>query len=314
MPKRGKSLLALYLALAIAARRPDVCRHFAVRESPRILYVSKEDGGPRLLERRQDILAAWPERPERGALRLVIKPRLDLLNPAHITWLRETCQRECITLLILDTWTTLSPGADPLSPKDQAHLAALIVTLAEDIGGVVVVIDHNRKNRPDGAILSSADIFGAPQKWAAAEHVLMLDTAGHDETRLEVFVEGKDTDSARFFLAKSPTGSGQEKLVFAGSAAALGADARAAGQANRLAVLAALREAGADAWIKPGDLVQLLIKAGRPLAPDTIARHLAALVKDGSADQLGRGRASRYRPTPVAPHPPSAANDGAEKK
>ena len=48
------------------------------------------------------------------------------------------------------------------------------------------------------ACASSADIFGAPQKWAAAEHVLMIDHAGGDETRWEVFVEGKDANAQVF--------------------------------------------------------------------------------------------------------------------
>jgi AAA domain/DnaB-like helicase N terminal domain len=294
LPKRGKSLLTLYLALAIACGRESVCHRFAVRSAPKILYVIREDGGPRLQARRDDILAAWPDmRPAPGRLLIAIKPHIDLLHPPHIAWLRETCQRDERTVLILDTWTALSPQADPLSPKDQAQLAAIVVQLAEDIEGVVGVLDHSRKNRPEGQILSSADIFGAPQKWAAAEHVLMLDHAGGDETRWEIFVEGKDCDSTRFFLTKSAQGSGQEKLVYAGSAETVVAAARATGDANRQAVLAALQQAGA--WVRIGVLKAALAAAGRPLADDTIHRHLDALIAQGVADQAGKGSASRYR-------------------
>ncbi len=118
----------------------------------------------------------------------VIRPRLDLLNPEHITWLRETCLRLDITMLILDTWTALSPAADPLGTKDQAELAAVVVRLCEDIGGLLIVVDHSRKNRPDGQPLSPADIVGPPQKWAAAEHIVMLDVV-EGGRRLEVFIE-----------------------------------------------------------------------------------------------------------------------------
>ena len=42
--------------------------------------------------------------------------------------------------------------------------------LADDIHGVVVVVDHTRKNRPDGQSLSSAEVFGPVQKWSARAH------------------------------------------------------------------------------------------------------------------------------------------------
>ena len=109
-----------------------------------------------------------------GAVRFVFRPPLDLLNRAHVAWIIDTCRREGITVVVLDTWTTLSPSANPLGTMDQAQLAAVVVDLAEQIDGQVIVVDHSRKNRPDGKPLSSADIFGPPQKWAAAEHVIML--------------------------------------------------------------------------------------------------------------------------------------------
>ena len=91
--------------------------------------------------------------PELGAFQLVIRPRIDLMNAAHVAWLRETCLREAVELLVLDTWTALSPTADPLGTSDQAKLAASIVQLAEDINGTVVVVDHSRKNRPEDHVL-----------------------------------------------------------------------------------------------------------------------------------------------------------------
>lgn len=310
LPKRGKSLLVLYLALAIACHRATVCNHFAVCAHPRILYVTREDGGPRLKDRTADILSTWTERPAPGALRFVIKPRIDLMNPEHVAWLREMCLRDGITVVVLDTWTALSPAADPLSPKDQAILAAIVVQLAEDIAGLVIVVDHSRKNRPEGSILSSADIFGAPQKWAAAEHVIMLDHAGEDETRWHVFVEGKDSDSIRFFLTKSARDSGAEKLAYAGDVEALGAESRALGDANRQAVLGVLRGVN-GAWLSTTEIVEALARAKRNLSRDTVQRHLAAMLKGGApVDQAGKGSATRYRATDT-PQVPSAAMQGA---
>ena len=117
----------------------------------------------------------------------------------------------------------LRGSADPLGAKDQAQLAAIVVRLCEDIGGLVVVVDHSRKNRPEGQPLSSADIFGPPQKWAAAEHIVMLDVVDAGR-RLGVFIEGKDLETRRFFLTVTPRGSGEEKFAYAGSAEGAGRD------------------------------------------------------------------------------------------
>ena len=209
-----------------------------------------------------------------------------------------------ITLLVLDTWTALSPTADPLGSKDQAVLAAIVVQLAADIGGTVVVVDHSRKNRPEGAPLSSADIFGPPQKWAAAEHLVMLGDT-EDRGRIELFLEGKDVDSGRFFLNVSGRGSGTEKFTYGGSVEELAEERRALGEANRQAVLEIVRKG--DAAMSVGDIAQVLEATDRKLSKDTIGRHLAALVDAGQARQIGSGRATKYFALDFSPQEPSAA-------
>lgn len=291
-PKRYKSLLLLALCLAIACRRTAFARRFAIRRWPRILYIAREDGGPRLQERRDDILAAWGVRPERLAIRFVIRPHLDLLDVAHIAWIRETCQREGITLVVLDTWTALSPGADPMAAKDQAALAATVVQLAEDIAGAVVVVDHSRKNRPDGQALSSADIFGPLQKWAAAEHIIMLEVTA-DPRRVETFIEGKDGDTRRLFLTVSPRGSGEEKFTFGGTVEEIADAQRALGDRNREAVLQAVASAGVP--MTPTEVLAVVSQRGIGLQKDTVSKHLRALAGAGRLAVLGRGKGTRYR-------------------
>ena len=308
LPKRYKSLFALYCSLAIACRRSSIARKFLVRAFPKILYVAREDGGARLQDRREDILRAWTERPDPGAILFAIRPRLDLLDPVHVAWLRDTCLTLGITMLVLDTWTALSPSADPLSAKDQAALAAVVVRLAEDIGGLVVVVDHSRKNRPDGQPLSSADIFGPPQKWAAAEHIVMLDVvqAGH---RLEVFIEGKDLETRRFFLTVSPRDSEEEKFAYAGSVEELAAERQQVGDRNRQAVLETL-QANPDG-LSSGGLVRALTAADTRLSQDTVTRHCKALVQAGLAEKLGSGKDTRFvAVNSVSPHPPCAEKEG----
>lgn len=308
LPKRYKSLFALYCFLGIACRRSVVAKKFLIRAFPKILYVSREDGGARLRDRRDDILSAWTERPEPGAIVFVIRPRLDLSNPEHVGWLRETCRSLDITILVLDTWTALSPSADPLGTKDQAQLAAAVVKLCEDIGGLVVVVDHSRKNRPEGQPLSSADIFGPPQKWAAAEHIVMLDVVEAGR-RLEVFIEGKDMETRRFFLAVSPRGSGEEKFSFAGSVEELAQAQQAVGTQNREAVLATLRTASVA--LSTGELVDLLTAAGTPLSRDTVQKHVRGLMQAGTVHQVGTGRETRYFALAEPPGAPSPAEAGA---
>jgi hypothetical protein len=291
-PKRAKSLLLLYLCLAIACGRPTVAGRFQVRGRPRILYVAREDGGGRLEERIDDILAPWGVRPPHGALRFVIRPRLDLGNAAQIDRLRETCLAHGVTLLVLDTWTALSPAADPLSARDQAQLAATVVELSEALDALVVVVDHSRKNRPDRQPLSSADIHGPYVKWAAAEHIVMQDVAAGRPRRFEIFVEGKDLDAERFFLDVSPRGSGKEKFVCTGTAAELAVARQELRDDNRQAVLEVLQASAGPLGLE--EVLASLRRGGRPLGRATIRRHLAALIRVGAAGRAGHGNRTVY--------------------
>ena len=307
-PKRAKSLLLLYLCLAIACGRSTVAGRFAVRARPRILYVAREDSGGRLEERISDILAAWGTRPPRAGLRFVIRPRLDLGNVAQVDWLRETCRDHGVTLLVLDTWTALSPAADPLAARDQAQLAATVVELSAALDGLVVVVDHSRKNRSEGQRLSSVDIHGPYVKWAAAEHIVMQDLVGDRASRVEVFVEGKDLETHRFFLDVSPRGSATEKFVCAGTAAELTAVRQTLGDDNRRAVLDILRASARPLSLE--DVLEGLRRRGRPLGRATIRRHLAALARAGDAARSGRGPRTVHaarREEPSA-HTPSERN------
>ena len=50
--------------------------------------------------------------------------------------------------------------------------------------------------------------------------------------RIEVFIEGKDLETRRFFLTVSPQGSGEEKFAYAGSAEELADAQRQVGTQN----------------------------------------------------------------------------------
>jgi len=288
--------VALYLALVIACRRDTAAEAFARSGDARVLYVSREDPQARLRERIDDILTVW-ESPKLapGALSFVVKPQgFDLMSPDTMAWLREKCRERRADVLVLDTWTALSPSADPMNAKDQAQLAEAVRHLQEDIDGSVVVVDHTRKNRPDGMVLSSADIFGPQQKWAAAEHIVMLADAAGQPGRLEVFIESKDIDSERFFLDVSPRGTGKEKFTFDADSEGIAIDKRTQGDRNRRKVLEAVKAAAGRAMTVQ-DVCDALAAQGIRLAPRTVSGHLTALSRTGEVLPEGRsGQAKRY--------------------
>jgi hypothetical protein len=292
MPKRYKSLLLLYCCLAIACQREELAKRFGILRRPRILYLAREDGGSRIQDRREDILSAWPTRPARGAIRFLIRKRFDLLNHDHVAWARDVCRREGITMLVLDTWTALSPTASPLDSQDQAKLAAIVVQLAEDISGAVVVVDHSRKNRPEGQPLSSADIFGPTQKWAAAEHIVMLGVTA-DARRVEVFIEGKDAETTRFFLTVSPRGSRDEKFTYSGSVAEIADGQRTKGSRHREAILQLLQES--PAALSKAEVTEMVNRVyGITLKADTVQKHISALIGEHKVKRTGEGPTTKY--------------------
>jgi hypothetical protein len=290
-PKRFKSMFCLYCCLAISSGRESVAGHFAIRKRPVMLYVAREDGGARLQSRRDDILSAWPAAPAPHSLYFLIRPRFDLLDRAHVAWLIERCRTLGVTLLVLDTWTALSPTSDPMAAKDQAMLSAVVVEIADAIDGAVVVVDHSRKNRGEDARISSADIFGPMQKWAAAEHIIMLDLTS-DRRRLEFFVEGKDGETRRGFFAVTTRGAAGEKFVYAGTVEEIADAQREKGNQNRDAVHRALCDAGAAQT--PADVHAALRARGSALSLVTVSKHLRTLVETGQASVDGKGRATRY--------------------
>ena len=290
-PKRYKSLFCMYCCLAVASGRGDVAGHFTIRKRPVIVYVAREDGGSRLQSRRDDILSTWPTGPGAGVLHFLIRPRFDLLNATHVASLIAQCRDLGASLLILDTWTALSPAADPMAAKDQAALAAVVVDIADAIEGAVIVVDHSRKNRAEGEPISSADIYGPLQKWAAAEHIVMLDLTT-DRRRLEVFIEGKDGETRRCFVSVTPKGASGEKFTYAGTVEEIADAQREKGNQNRDAVLRALGAAGVSQ--SPAEVSAALAARGMKLAPDTVSKHLRALVLTERASVIGNGKATRY--------------------
>ena len=112
------------------------------------------------------------------------------------------------TLFGLDTWTALSPWPDPLArQRPSGARRGRRGASAEDIGGRVIVVDHSGKNRGD-ASPSPRPTSSAPRRSGrrpSTSSCLTSSTAGRRQ--LEVFIEGKDLETRRFFLTVSPKGT-----------------------------------------------------------------------------------------------------------
>jgi len=270
-PKRGKSLFALYLACCIAYGRHAVAGHFKVLKRPRILYVCREDSGGRVMARLADITRQWTEEPEPGRVRIVVRPKFDISQPEHMEWLKDECAEYGIGLVILDTWTALSPNADPLGAADQTKLAQALAQFTQWFLGCCLVIDHSRKNKEEGQALSSADIMGPSQKWQAAETIIML-AETKAKGRLEVYLESKDVNDGRFFLDVSPMESPVEKFTYGGTVEAATEAREAKGKGNRAAIHKILVDAGKAMGLSE-------VTALSPVGRSATHNHLKALVK-----------------------------------
>jgi DNA-binding transcriptional ArsR family regulator len=126
--------------------------------------------------------------------------------------------------------------------------------------------------------------------------------------RIEVFIEGKDMETRRFFLAISARGSGEEKFTFAGSVEEVAAAQRATGDHNREAVLAVLRST--PEALATGAIVEHLTRQDHKLSRDTVQKHIKTLIKDGVARSTGEGTATKYFALDLSPTAPSAADEG----
>jgi AAA domain/DnaB-like helicase N terminal domain len=308
-PKVGKSLFTLYMVAAIGARRPAVAGRFPIHQRPRVVYLSAEDGGGRVNTRLTDIVTAWGgARPDPNALAFVLRPRgFNLETRAHAQWLLETCQANGAGGLVLDTWGRILPGAPMRDDDYQKRLAEAAARLAEDLGALVVVVDHTRKRAADAGPISAQDILGTVAKAAISEHNVVLGET-RDRHRVEVYVEGKDADGARFFLDRSPRGSGLEKFTWGGTVEDAAARQRAVGDANREAIAAALGR-NRPAALQPAELVAVLKAEGVTLSVETASRHCRALTKLGRAVRVGAGAATSYAAASESRQGPSAVID-----
>ena len=153
-------------------------------------------------------------------------------------------------------------------------------------------MDHTRKNRPDNHQgISSADIFGPIQKWAAADQLVVLAGTGKDPYKIEVFIEGRDIETTRFFLIRNEPGSMNEKFVYGGSVDDMAEATQLKALGRRDQFWQAAKDLG-----RPAKLEKMQEAAHGDILPEprTAQRYANELIESGRLIRNGQGKNSLY--------------------
>lgn len=270
-PKKGKSRLALSVALAVASGIPAL-GHFEVEQGGDVLFCGLEDGPGRLQERLQDMLGKRPA-----------PPNLDLW--IDLPKLGEGCEAEIerwivehprARLIVLDTYQRLRKP--PNSRDGNAYAvdyedAAKLQRLAQTHQIAIILICHTRK--PTGGTDPFDDVLGSTGNTAAADAIAVLQTErGRADAKL--LVTGRDIEEAEHALQNDSTTG---RWIRIGDAA----DVRRSSQ--RGAILAALRAA------EPNDLKPHEIAVYTKQRSGSVRVLLHRMRNDGEVEES----AGRYR-------------------
>ena len=192
-PKKGKSYLALDMALAIACGR-EAFRKFKT-EQARVLFVSLEDGERRLQRR---LLTIQPnlKRVEHLSF-LYAFPRLGAGALEALMHYSVTYQ-----VIILDTLGRILPEETPhrqsLSEYQMiTDVLGAIQTLALNRHMAILAIDHLRKASADD---DTDGIIGSQAKAGAADNLLFYMRKG-EETDAVLKAMGRDLEENKFVLS-----------------------------------------------------------------------------------------------------------------
>lgn len=229
-PKKGKSRLALDIALSVASGLPAL-GHFDVDNGGDVLFAGLEDGPRRLQERLQDMLGKRPAPP---TLELWIDiPKLgEGCEEAVERWIAEHPNAR---LIWIDTYQRIrkpATGRDGNPYAIDYQEAARLQTIAMAGRVAVGLILHTRK--PVGGADPFDDVLGSTGNTAAADALMLLQTE-HGRADAKLLVTGRDIEQAEHALA-SDSISGRWARIGQAS------DVRRSGQ--REAILSALRAVG----------------------------------------------------------------------
>ncbi len=162
-PGTFKTFLAISIGLHLAAGRPWFGRRV---KAGAVLFVAAEGG--RGIKKR---LRAARKRFNIGAVPFLVLPRaFSLTDLSMSTAVLNEIEEYCPALVVLDTYTRLTPGLDTSSQRDFGDVLPILDRFRQRTGSTVLVVDHSNKVEGKG----SSGITGTIAKPGAYDAVLSL--------------------------------------------------------------------------------------------------------------------------------------------
>lgn len=187
-PKRGKSWLALQIALDVVSGTNSL----GATTSGRVLYVALEDSPRRLQSRLQQMRAT-------GSDDLIFLTELANLDQGGLTRLLELMDTYRPVLVVIDTLArVMGRKRDQDSAGDMTDLLTPLQIVAGQRHCCILLIDHHRK--PGTEIVDMIDdIAGSTAKTAVADAILGLYRKSGEQTA-ELKITGRDVEEKELTL------------------------------------------------------------------------------------------------------------------
>jgi len=213
-PKRGKSWLALALALAVVSGRPYLGR-FDVPEARPVLYLALEGQRAGIRARIGSMARGMgldPEGDDLADLHIAYKPRgLNLSDPAWAAWTVEKAAELGAGLVVVDVLRrAANVREDNAGAQDFAQLLDNLAELARD-GRALVLLHHFAKQSEQSSSRPAGErMTGSGALHGAYDAALFIIAATEGARRMTVEHDARDTaQAATFDVAMSGTGTAQ---------------------------------------------------------------------------------------------------------
>lgn len=193
-PGSGKSFLALDAAFAVASGR----EWFGARVTPcPVLYVAAEAGAS-MSGRVMAHFQRLPDEDE-APVAFITEP-VDLFHGLDLRPLISAAKKQGTGLVIVDTLSRSTAGADENTPGDMGQIIANLAELAREADALVLVVHHAGKDASKGA-------RGHSSLKAAADCVIAVTRSlGERAWKIEKSRDGQDGTEHPFKLRAVPVG------------------------------------------------------------------------------------------------------------
>lgn len=196
-PKKGKSWLALGLAIAIASGGKAFGRYDV--EAGDVLYLALEDGERRLQSRMKKLFAPGESAPKRLDFMTAIPPKLEpgaLLEMIR-DWRQEHPEAKAV---FIDTMAKVRPPTNRNNNvyHDDYLFAGAYQRMALEEGLTVVMIHHTRKASDDDVFTT---ISGSTGITGAADTMMVVEASGIGADTRKLHITGRDIDERSLVMS-----------------------------------------------------------------------------------------------------------------